>query len=920
MSTQSDLAELYTTFFNRAPDAGGLAYWVDNITTGKLTLTQVAKNWMTQQPEGLTSFPATLTNAQFVDKIYTNILGRTSDASGAQYWLTQLQSGAVTRDSFALSVVNGAKANTSAQGQLDTALINNKATVGVAFAAKGLNDTTLAAKVLTSVSANADTLASTLAVISLLPATTAAQTPAVLASATQVLTKLAALITTAPAEVADAATYLKALVAGVSGTTNIGTLLDNANTLLTSAATNPTALDNPAAQGAAAVVVATPSTGGGGGTAPATFTVTESGTHELIFSGTATGDITVAITGTDAVFTRGGIAAASVPLATVTKLQDATPLSLTVAQFNTLKAKIDVADTIKIVDTGAIIAGAVAALIADIALIDSIDANDATAITLTKVQLAAITSAKLTANDNIIVSDGTLSAAEIATLGIDTKVDTIRAATQSLTKVQYAAASAKLDAADTISVVDSSLTAAEIALLGVDSKVDIIRAATQVLTKAQYAAASAKLDATDTISVIDNSLTAAEIALLGADSKVDNIGAAAQALTKVQYAAASTKLNTVDVISVIDDSLTAAEIAILGADAKVDNIGAATQSLTAAQFIAAGAKLRSVDTVTIADTGAAIAAAIAAITAEATVVDVINASDFTAITLTKAQLATITSAKLTTDDNIIVNDSTLLAAEIATLGADTKIDAIRAATQSLDKTQYAAASAKLSTADSITVTDNTLDAAGIATLGADTKVDFIRAATQTLDATQFSAAVAKLNAADTINIVDTGTALATAIAALTTNVGKITTIDSNTNALSLTAAQAVVLGAKLTAADVVTITNTVGQGLQTIASGFQSTNDKLQFSDTDLVAATGFTTYGGGNAAVTFAGGVNKAELVVATGGALVASSATAAFLFDTATGKLSFDADGTGVTAAVDIVTLTGINTLAIGDFAFVA
>jgi hypothetical protein len=869
MSTQSDLAELYTTFFNRAPDAGGLAYWVDNITTGKLTLTQVAKNWMTQQSEGLTSFPATLTNAQFIEKIYTNILGRASDASGAQYWLTQLQSGAVTRDSFALSVINGAKANTSAQGQLDTALVNNKATVGVAFAAKGLNDTALAAKVLTSVTANADTLASTLAVISLLPATTAAQTPAVLASATQVLTKLAALITTAPAEVADAATYLKALVAGVSGTTNIGTLLDNANTLLTSAATNPTALDNPAAQGAAAVVVATPSTGGG--TTPATFTVTESVAHELIFSGTATGDITVAITGTDAVFTRGGIAAASVSLATVTKLQDATPLSLTVAQFNTLKAKIDVGDTIKIVDTGAIIAGAVAALVTDIAIIDSIDASDATAITLTKAQFSAITSAKLTANDNIIVSDVTLLAAEIATLGTDTKVDTIRAATQVLTKVQYAAASAKLDAADTISVVDSSLTAAE-------------------------------------------------IALLGADSKVDNIGAAVQALTKVQYAAASAKLNTVDVISVIDDSLTAAEIAILGADTKVDNIGAAIQLLTAAQFTAAGAKLRSVDTVTIADTGAAIAAAIVAIAAEATVVDVINATDNTAITLTKAQLATITSAKLTTDDNIIVNDSTLLATEIATLGADTKIDAIRAATQSLDKTQYAAASAKLSTADSITVTDNTLDAAGIATLGADTKVDFIRAATQTLDTTQFSAAVAKLNAADTINIVDTGTALATAIAALTTNVGKITTIDSNTNALSLTAAQAVVLGAKLTAADVVTITNTVGQGLQTIASGFQSTNDKLQFSDTDLVAATGFTTYGGGNAAVTFAGGVNKAELVVATGGALVASSATAAFLFDTATGKLSFDADGTGVTAAVDIVTLTGVNTLAIGDFAFVA
>lgn len=262
MSTQSDLAELYTTFFNRAPDATGLAYWVNEISTGKLTLAQVAKNWTTQQAEGLASLPSTLTNTQFIDKIYANILGRTADTSGSTYWLNQLNSGAVTRDTFASSFINGAKANTTAQGVLDTTLINNKATVGVAFANKGVNDTTLASKVLTSVTADADTLASTLAVISLLPATTAAQTPAILASANAVLTKFAGLITAAPGEVADAATYLKALVGGVSSTTNIGTLLDNANTLLTSAATNPAALDNPASQGAAAVVVATSSTGG----------------------------------------------------------------------------------------------------------------------------------------------------------------------------------------------------------------------------------------------------------------------------------------------------------------------------------------------------------------------------------------------------------------------------------------------------------------------------------------------------------------------------------------------------------------------------------------------------------------------------------------------------------------------------------
>jgi len=290
MSTQSDLAELYTTFFNRAPDAGGLAYWVNDLDSGKITLAQIAQNWTTLQPEGLTNFPATLTNAQFIEKIYNNILGRTADAGGAQYWQDQLASGAVTRDSFAVSIINGAKANTSAQGVLDSTLISNKATVGVAFANQGLNDTSLAAKVLTTVTADPSTLNSTLAVISLIPATAAAQTPAILAAATQLLTNYNALITAAPGELADATTYLQTLVSNVSANTNLATLLTNASTLFTTAANNPAALDNPATQGSAAVVVATPATGGGGTPTPGatTFTATNAKNEFSLTSGVDT--------------------------------------------------------------------------------------------------------------------------------------------------------------------------------------------------------------------------------------------------------------------------------------------------------------------------------------------------------------------------------------------------------------------------------------------------------------------------------------------------------------------------------------------------------------------------------------------------------------------------------------------------------
>jgi hypothetical protein len=274
MSTQTDLAELYTTFFNRAPDADGLAYWVNEITSGNINLTQIAENWMTQQPEGLTTFPSTLTDAQFIDKIYGNILGRAADTDGAQYWLDQLATGTLNRDSFAATLINGAKANTSAQGVLDSTLISNKATVGIAFADKGLNDVTLATKVLTSVNADASTLNGTLAVISLIPAAAADQTAAILATANQLLTNFATLISTAPSEVADAATYLQTILANASSTTNLTTLLANATALLNTAATNPAALDNPAAQGSAAVVEATPAPVGGTPTDPTVFVAT----------------------------------------------------------------------------------------------------------------------------------------------------------------------------------------------------------------------------------------------------------------------------------------------------------------------------------------------------------------------------------------------------------------------------------------------------------------------------------------------------------------------------------------------------------------------------------------------------------------------------------------------------------------------
>lgn len=325
MSNQSNLAELYTAFFNRAPDSAGLAYWVKELDSGVISLEQIAKNWVESQPEGQAKYPSGMTTTEFVNAIYDNVLSRSSDAEGLAYWQKQLDSGLISRDTFVAAVINGAKSNTTAQGKADAALLANKATVGVAFADKGLNDISLAAKVLTSVTADSNTLTATLNLIKLVPSTAAGQTTAVLNSLNTALTNVANLIKSAPGELGDLATYLNAVLSGVTSNTNLDTLFASINTKVVAAQTNPSALDDAANQGANDASIATPTAGGGDpGTPPVTtptFTVTngtgdDAGTFTV---GTQNGEVKITISGTDVTFTPKTGTAVVVKLADITQ-------------------------------------------------------------------------------------------------------------------------------------------------------------------------------------------------------------------------------------------------------------------------------------------------------------------------------------------------------------------------------------------------------------------------------------------------------------------------------------------------------------------------------------------------------------------------------------------------------------------------
>jgi hypothetical protein len=83
------------------------------------------------------------------------------------------------------------------------------------------------------------------------------------------------------------------------------------------------------------------------------------------------------------------------------------------------------------------------------------------------------------------------------------------------------------------------------------------------------------------------------------------------------------------------------------------------------------------------------------------------------------------------------------------------------------------------------------------------------------------------------------------------------------------------------------------------------------------MAATGFVTYAGSGTSITLNDLTTKVAFVTDAGEAAVASEAYATISYDTDTGELSFDADGTGSTASSIVVAtlFSDFGTTAITD-----
>lgn len=153
---ESEISGLYLTTIGRAPDSAGVAYWVDQVMNGNLTVSEVGQSFF-DQPEVQTKY-ADLDTDGFVTAVYENVLGRVPDEDGLNYWKEELESGNISNNSFIEAINNGALGD-------DAVKLQNQKDIGLAYMKKIGDDIPLASSILDLVDVDVSTKAEALAII-----------------------------------------------------------------------------------------------------------------------------------------------------------------------------------------------------------------------------------------------------------------------------------------------------------------------------------------------------------------------------------------------------------------------------------------------------------------------------------------------------------------------------------------------------------------------------------------------------------------------------------------------------------------------------------------------------------------------------------------------------------------------------------
>lgn len=143
----SAVQQIYIAYFGRPADPAGLANFAAaldsahapndiqslNAAYGTNPAIRALVDTFGTSAESQSLYPGDTTS--FITAIYKNVLGRTPDAEGLNFWVAAIDQGGLTRANASLSIMAGALANQTAQGRTDAALINQRVTAAGSFTA-----------------------------------------------------------------------------------------------------------------------------------------------------------------------------------------------------------------------------------------------------------------------------------------------------------------------------------------------------------------------------------------------------------------------------------------------------------------------------------------------------------------------------------------------------------------------------------------------------------------------------------------------------------------------------------------------------------------------------------------------------------------------------------------------------------------
>ncbi len=147
MTDRFSVAKLYVATFNRAADAKGLKYWMND---SGLTVEGIARSFF-DQPETQALYPDTLSNEVFISTIYRNLFNREGEAKGITYWSEELLNGSIDRSKMILAFINGAQSD-------DALTLQHKTGAALYYADCGLNNIDQAREAVKGIDPNVNTL------------------------------------------------------------------------------------------------------------------------------------------------------------------------------------------------------------------------------------------------------------------------------------------------------------------------------------------------------------------------------------------------------------------------------------------------------------------------------------------------------------------------------------------------------------------------------------------------------------------------------------------------------------------------------------------------------------------------------------------------------------------------------------------